>query len=150
MSVIVKGSSRKKDDIDWLFYYRIGYIYKCTHNSNPSELFGGVWQPWGMGRSSLGVSATYPANTRHGAASVVLTTAQMPSHTHSGQRVQLSRATGANTEGSGTVQRRSMTPNGESGATSNTNMGTVNSSGSNHAHNNMSPFKVVYKWKRIS
>jgi len=38
--------------------YPIGSIYLSVNNTNPSSLFGGVWEAWGAGRCLVGVDTT--------------------------------------------------------------------------------------------
>jgi len=66
--------------------YPVGCIYMSANNVNPSELFGGTWVAWGAGRVPVGVNADdtnfNTAEKTGGAATVTLTAAQMPGHTH--------------------------------------------------------------------
>jgi microcystin-dependent protein len=67
--------------------YPVGSIYMSTSATNPSGLFGGTWAAWGAGRVPVGVAASGTFNTVEktgGAETHTLTTAQMPSHTHTG------------------------------------------------------------------
>ena len=61
--------------------YPVGSIYMSVNSTNPSTLFGGTWEQL-QGKFLLGADTTYIAGTTGGAASVTLTTDQMPSHTH--------------------------------------------------------------------
>lgn len=38
--------------------YPLGAIYMSTIDTDPGELFGGVWEPWGTGRVPVGVDAS--------------------------------------------------------------------------------------------
>lgn len=66
--------------------YPIGSIYMSVSSTNPSALFGGTWIAWGAGRVPVGVStadADFNAAEKAGGAKThTLTTAQLPSHTH--------------------------------------------------------------------
>lgn len=66
--------------------YPVGSIYLSTSSTNPSTHFGGTWVAWGSGRVPVGVntgdSDFSAAEKTGGAKTVTLTTAQMPSHTH--------------------------------------------------------------------
>jgi len=63
--------------------YPIGSIYLCTHDTNPSVLFGGTWQKMSGGylygcSSSVG-NSTYTGDKTQ---SHTLTISEMPSHKH--------------------------------------------------------------------
>lgn len=66
--------------------YPVGSIYLSVNNVNPSTLFGGTWQSWGSGRVPVGVNSN---NTKFntvektgGEETHIITTSEMPSHTH--------------------------------------------------------------------
>ena len=66
--------------------YPVGSIYMSVSGTNPSSFLGGTWVAWGSGRVPVGVN-TNDGNFNTvekvgGATSVALTTAQLPSHTH--------------------------------------------------------------------
>ena len=61
--------------------YPIGSIYFSMSSSNPSLLFGGTWEAL-ESRLLIGASATYPIGSVGGEASHILTTAEMPAHSH--------------------------------------------------------------------
>ena len=68
--------------------YPVGSIYMSVNDVNPSTLFGGTWVAWGNGRVPVGVNASdsnfNTVEKTGGASTVALSTAQMPSHTHTG------------------------------------------------------------------
>lgn len=72
--------------------YPVGSIYMSVSSTNPSTYFGGTWTAWGTGRVPVGVNANdtnfATVEKTGGAATVILTTAQMPSHTHAKVRLQ--------------------------------------------------------------
>lgn len=83
MSVLVSEVSNKASggyDIDKV--YPVGSIYMSITETNPSELFGGVWEAL-SDRFLIGAGTTYTAGTTGGEATHVLTETEMPSHTHS-------------------------------------------------------------------
>lgn len=65
--------------------YPIGAIYISLNNVNPSGSLGGTWTQIASGRTLIGAGTTYTAGNEGGAASAsfTLTSANMPSHTHS-------------------------------------------------------------------
>lgn len=63
--------------------YPVGSIYVSVNNTNPSTLFGGTWTQI-KDTFLLSAGAAYTAGKTGGSATVTLSEAQIPSHTHSG------------------------------------------------------------------
>jgi len=124
--------------------YPVGSIYfNAAVATNPNTLLGfGTWEAYGGGRVPVGVhsSGTFDGlNETGGAETHTLSTAEMPSHTHS---VTFPRS---NTSGGGGPVHPCMSL-GDGGAVS----ATVSSTGSGDAHNNLQPYITVYMWKRTA
>lgn len=81
------------------FIYPVGSIYMSVNTTSPSVLFGGVWEQI-QGRFLLASDANNPVGTTGGEATHTLTTAEMPSHTHSGSSV----SAGAHTHSRGSME----------------------------------------------
>lgn len=150
--------------------YPVGSIYLSVNSTNPGTIFGGTWVQL-QDRFLLGAGSTYSNGATGGAATVTLTTSQIPSHTHTFTGSSATtNSTGAHTHnvgrdtdgGSGT-NRYTVHSNGPSGAdataptSSNgahthtvTAKGTNSSTGGGGSHNNMPPYLVVYMWKRTA
>jgi len=68
--------------------YPVGSIYVSNSNTNPGTIFGGTWVAFGSGRTLVGVSTSdtnYNTVEKTGGSnsqSITLTTANLPSHTH--------------------------------------------------------------------
>lgn len=141
---LVKASN-KNYDTTWAsvfdMIYPIGSIYISTSSVNPSTLFGGYWQPFGQGRTLLGVDADNQkynkAYIEGGEETHTLTIDEMPSHGHKGRFT-------ANTVQSGTDTGRVI----DGGDVVTDGQVTENTGGS-QAHNNMSPYITVYMWQRV-
>lgn len=145
--------------------YPVGSIYMSVNSTSPDILFGGTWEKI-EGRFLLGSSSSYALGGTGGAATVALTTAQMPSHTHTftgtaashnhtgywhaGKNraavgtsrdvcVSASYSTTKNVQYSQATSSKSITPAGKNSNT-----------GSGSAHNNMPPYLTVNIWKRIA
>ena len=81
-----KGVTRKLVDL----VYPVGSLYFSTNSTNPSTLFGGTWQPYAQGRCLIGAgqgndgttSMSFTAGSTGGEYEHLLTTSEMPSHTH--------------------------------------------------------------------
>jgi len=61
--------------------YPVGSIYISETNTNPSELFGGTWERYAVGRTLLSTDGT--SGQTGGSATAKLATSNLPSHTHS-------------------------------------------------------------------
>jgi len=63
--------------------YPVGSIYMSINDTNPANLFGGIWEEI-QGVFLLGRSENHTAGTTGGTENETLSTEQMPSHTHTG------------------------------------------------------------------
>lgn len=132
-----------------LLSYPVGSIYQSISSTSPASLFGGVWEQI-MDRFLLADGSTYTAGATGGAATVTLTTNQIPSHNHYfkdgthtflwGQKWTV--YIDAQAHGGGSPSNNLCTQQ-------NTHVNTQNTGGG-QSHNNMPPYLVVYIWKRIS
>lgn len=115
--------------------YPVGAIYISTASTSPASLFGGTWEQM-KDRFLLGAGSAYAAGSTGGAATVTLTTSQIPAHTHA-------------------VHSRSVYSGGGNyigfcNESNSTNSYVTGSRGGGEAHNNMPPYVAVYMWKRVS
>ena len=67
--------------------YPVGSIYMSVVETNPAELFGGTWEAIAPGRVLLGAgeytpSISYTAGDKGGVTSKILTSSNIPKHTH--------------------------------------------------------------------
>ena len=155
--------------------YPVGSIYMSVNATNPSAYFGGTWVAWGAGRVPVGINtADGNFNTVEktgGAATVTLTTAQMPAHTHTftgssattsskGAHTHNVGRDGDGASGSSTYTVHSAGVSG-AGGTSPTNSagahthtltakGTNANTGGGGAHSNLQQYIVCYMWKRTA
>lgn len=116
----------------------VGSLYWSSKNTNPSTLFGGTWTPI-KDKFILAAGDTYANGATGGAATVTLTTQQIPSHTHTGPSHTHSftpSGTVANHNHLGPNHTHSFTPNGSVSAHAHgLNNHTHSFSGSNsHTH----------------
>ena len=127
-----------------LTIYPVGSIYMSANSISPETLFGGTWEAL-KDRFLLGAGSTYTAGATGGAATVTLTTNQIPSHSHA-----LTTASSENNSGVYNTSQLALGQDaGENGKEySNTN--AIASTGGGGAHNNMPPYLAVYMWKRVS
>ena len=154
--------------------YPVGSIYMSVNATNPSAYFGGTWVAWGAGRVPVGINtADGNFNTVEktgGAATVALSAAQMPAHTH-GAGTLAAASAGAHThnlknqkaawgvDGAGnrvivdaTSGYTALTnkATASAGAHTHTISGSTASTGSGSAHSNLQPYIVCYMWKRTA
>lgn len=133
--------------------YPVGSVYMSINDTDPSLLFGGVWEQI-KDRFLLSAGDNYTAGDIGGEANHVLTVDEIPSHNHtygeSGYNALITNATAAFQSGdmgsqSGTGRHYPFTTTGAQYIRS-TN---TNSAGGGQAHNNMPPYLTVYMWQRI-
>lgn len=66
--------------------FPVGSIFMSSSGTNPGTYLGGTWVAWGSGRVPVGVNTSdgnfNTVEKTGGASTVALTTAQLPSHTH--------------------------------------------------------------------
>lgn len=145
-------------------FFPVGSIYMdATGKINPNTQFGGTWVKienrflYGQGTKNIGATG--------GAETVVLSLAQMPSHSHDRGNMNITGNiefhSGYSRGGSGALYYvdRSPTAVGGGGTMTGTNLhidagrnwnGNTGSQGSNSAHENMPPYLVVAIWKRTA
>lgn len=150
--------------------YPVGSIYMSVSATNPSELFGGTWVAWGIGRVPVGVDASdsdFSVSEKTGGEKAhKLSISEMPSHNHGINAVNITNS-GAHTHAtnkniwvsqtdkniaSGTSTGRTTTTNimDSGGAHTHTVPAhNTNYSGSGVAHSNLQPYVTCYMWKRI-
>ena len=156
--------------------FPVGSVFIAVVATDPATLLGyGTWQAFGAGRVLVGVDAGDPdfdtAGATGGAKTHTLTTAEMPSHTHTqdahGHGVsdpghthltqRYPTATGGSsgftidTSMSGTLADNTLpTKANTTGLTVNNATATNQATGGDGAHNNLQPYIVVYMYKRVA
>lgn len=124
--------------------YPVGALYFSTSSTSPSQIVGGTWTAIPAGTFLCGAGSGYAALSTGGKASVALTTAQMPSHTHnfdSLTRYDIS-SSGHAAVGSDDYS--------EYGDKWHKNQYHTSSVGEGDAHENRPPYMAVYIWRRTA
>lgn len=132
-------------------FFPVGSVYITYTNQNPGNFLGGTWTQFGQGRTLIGqgtgndgstsMSFTSAGNTG-GEYSHLLTIDEIPSHTHN-TRVAWDSSKGSSSAINGNFQRLLYYPGNAYGINS---LGT----GGGNAHNNLSPYIVVFFWRRTA
>lgn len=136
--------------------YPIGSIYMSVKSTSPASMFGGTWEQI-RDRFLLAAGGNYAEGATGGAATVTLTTNQIPAHDHkmwiyTGDSGSISVPIWdvyAAERWTNTGMFRT-TSTGETGKARNSSLGDTGSVGGSAAHNNMPPYLAVYMWKRVS
>lgn len=133
--------ARLKDQLIDLLH-PVGSVYISYDSTNPSELFGGTWESYSLARTLYSTTTESSIGTTGGSFTHTLTSAQMPSHSHS----VYANADHGKTGGSSNTNWE------VGGGTSSENKGTaaIGSTGSGSAHVNTQPYSACYMWKRTA
>ena len=124
--------------------YRVGDILQTVNPENPSVSWPGTtWEPCGQGRVLIGTGSNGTTNyatvgATGGTDGVVLTTNQMPSHTHR-TGISPTASYGPGPAGNTTAQVSFSQTASPSEAT-----------GGGQSHENRMPYFTVYMWKRTT
>lgn len=122
--------------------YPVGSIYITYGNTNPGTFLGGTWVQFGQGRTLIGqgtgndgsTSMSFATNAEGGEYNHTLTIDEIPSHDHSYTV----------TYGGGGSSALTQYYNSKA------NQGNLHTTyvGGSKSHNNLSPYIVVYFWRR--
>lgn len=119
--------------------YPVGSIYTNVNSTNPGTLLGfGTWTAFAAGRVIVGVGTSdqsFAAGATGGESAHLLTTPEMPSHTHTLGPIPANATSGGNANFFAGNNGGTFTP-------------TSNSTGGGGSHNNLQPYIVVYMWQR--
>jgi len=119
--------------------YPVGSIYISIDSNNPRSRLGGNWEPFGAGRTLVGVGTSdrvFSANETGGRSREPLTPEQMPRHNHS--IVIHAQGTGGTTNF--TVARGTDLTLGST---------QTSNRGEDEEHDNLQPYITVFMWRRV-
>ena len=142
--------------------YPVGSVYMSTSATSPATTFGfGTWSAI-QGRMLIGADGTYTGGSTGGAATVTLSAAEMPVHTHLQDAHNHTQDAHSHTIGVTTLMFRDGTASndtrGYGGSSSTSSVAATNqaatasnqNAGSGGAHNNLPPYLSVYIWTRTA
>ncbi len=154
--------------------FPVGSIRMTVSAADESAFLGGTWARWGTGRVPVGVNTSdtnfSTVEKTGGANTHALATTELPSHNHSFSGSATVNANGAHAHqassgsykvgsGSGSTYYYMTNSGSTSGQTTGsggshdhtaTVSGSVGSTGSGSAHNNLQPYITCYFWKRTA
>lgn len=151
------------------FVYPIGSLYWSKNSTDPATLFGGTWTRV-KDKFILAAGDTYTQGATGGAATVTLTTDQIPAHNHTRGTMNITGTLddirvriGAQSEnnGTGAFSSKSSTNSADSNAgqqvsqkftfnASDSWTGSTSLTGGGAAHNNLPPYVTYYCWERTA
>lgn len=123
--------------------YPVGAIYLSVDGTDPSKLFGGVWERI-EDRFLLASGKQFLPGYIGGEAQHTLSISEMPSHIHNAN-YNWTSSNGTQTP----VWAINMSPNTGDGIGSWPSANGAGDTGGSQPHNNMPPYLSVYVWKRI-
>lgn len=125
--------------------YPVGSIYMSVSPTNPSELFGGEWKAWSVGKMPIGVDPSQSEFSKventGGEKTHKLTKDELASHSHDYSYTSV---------GFNQSAAIHFAANGDTVLGNVTNTKTTAESGGDNPHNNMPPYIVCYMWKRMA
>lgn len=147
-----------------LMAHPVGSIYESTDSTSPEVLFGGTWEAMEAGRVlvSSGTASTgtvYTVGSKGGEEATGLSIANLPPHSFSGTTDKSGLHSHRVTAHKGTDRKGVAIGTGYTGGSMNFSTSedglhghtfTTNTLGSGVKHNNMMPYEVIYRWKRIA
>lgn len=151
--------------------FPVGFIWESTDATNPANILGvGTWESYGQGRVLVGAGqgsglSNYTAGSTGGEEKHKLTTEELAAHKHSASsnstsahqhgiqtsigyadtNEHASQYMGAAYTGYGALSNRNTTSSG-----GHSHVISISSTGNNQSHNNMQPYLVIYRFRRIN
>lgn len=124
-------------------YYRIGDFLESTNPNNPGDDgYIGIWELYGKGRVTVCIDSDDTdfdtIGKMSGEKEHTLTIDEMPKHNHNVNMCSSIGPYASPVRGSGNGQAWETSPN------------TISDKGNNQPHNNMPPYIVIYRWRRIA
>ena len=141
MQDMIDSAYTKENIVDLIF--PVGFVVTLETSIDPNDIWGGKWIRTAKGKFIVGLNEIETEfktlGGTGGKKTHVLTVDEMPSHSH-GQMV---------TAGSGGTATRTDFTGDSKGQKYAQGVDTY-STGGGKAHNNLPPYEVAYKWKRIA
>ena len=141
MQDMIDSAYTKENIVDLIF--PVGFVVTLETSIDPNDIWGGKWIRTAKGKFIVGLNESETEfktlGGTGGEKTHVLTVDEMPSHSH-GQVVTAGS--------SGTATRTDYTDDAK-GQKYPQGVNT-NATGGGKAHNNLPPYEIAYKWKRIA
>ena len=102
----------------------------------------GTWEAYGAGRVMIGANSVHAIGSEGGEETHTLISTELPSPIQSERNV----LTDANSEHGGFGSHITQVPDGSYIA----KVDAITIAGGNQPHNNMQPYRTVYRWRRIA
>ena len=156
MQNIFRIFARLKYQLNFVEKIKIVFIFASNENTSPTDRgIAGTWEALPEGHTIVGAGSTYVSGSTGGAATVVLTKNQIPSHGHYQNVVPKGGSwatrqlqyTGTTTSYTGVLlysTYEKQTYNGTYGPV------PTELEGGNESHENMPPYIAYYAWIRIA
>lgn len=120
----------------------VGSIIETTSEVSPAQLYGGTWEEFGKGKVLVGCDANDTQFNEvlktGGEKTHTLTIDEMPSHSHTRQWVWDKNGNYLVAETATGTESTQIYTDRYTGHT-----------GGNQPHNNLQPYIVVYRWRRV-
>ena len=142
-------------ELIFLAAHPVGSIYETTNESESTAakmdtLYGGKWETYGAGKVLVGLSTEAEFNSINkegGSKTHTLSESQMPSHTH-GQEAHNHQIGSDNSLGTNAFARRGIS-NYQGYFATTSAQPVIWYTGGGQPHNNLQPYKVVYRYIRV-
>ena len=128
--------------------YPVGTIIETTSEVSPAQLYGGTWEEFGKGKVLVGRDTSdSDFNTilkTGGEKQHTLSLNEIPSHDHQLAKGSIDNSSSMSFAKNDGYLNSTVTTAGKYWWTKTTYMG------GSQAHNNLQPYIVVYRWRRIA
>lgn len=134
--------------------YPVGTIIETTSEVSPAQLYGGTWEEFGKGKVLVGRDTSdSDFNTilkTGGEKKHTLSIEELASHGHSVVDSNTKYAIASPTDNVGPPWNMASYGVGSGSSTQGNHLLKADNRGGSQPHNNLQPYIVVYRWRRIA